>query len=174
MFMRKCIFKWSIFIAMLAYRNVQRNGGWLGHKVFFWAISIAWGVLKLGIAWVAPLFTNHERPFGKGPTTVSLGDLRSWWLFIILLTGMILQVPSPMPPHPQEIRPYLRNCPKITPTTRTKARFSGLTKALSLRAIPERKHCFVGHHLKRNIVFQPSFLRGYVSFRGSMADEIIS
>ena len=48
-------------IAMLDYRGVQRNGGWLGHKVFFWAISITWGVLKLGIAWVAPPFTNHEQ-----------------------------------------------------------------------------------------------------------------
>ncbi len=41
-----------------------------------------------GCKWVgSPPFISHEfRPFGRGPTTRSLGDLRSLWLLTTLLT----------------------------------------------------------------------------------------
>ena len=45
------------------------------------------------IGWAPPCISHKVRPFGRGPTTRSLGDLRSPWLLTTYPSpGMILQV----------------------------------------------------------------------------------
>ncbi len=54
----------------------------------------AWRTIPVSKWLGSPPFISHEWPFGRGPTTRSLGDLRSPWTMVInhLPSGMILQV----------------------------------------------------------------------------------